>query len=405
MFDFMRIGNVPERFPVTGNVAVGPGSPRMPSPIDAPAGRRERVLAAGVALAAFVFFGAWDLRQYRPLTWLVGDGPYYAETAVSLLQDHDLDLRNQLPGGLGVHGPQIALGPGGEWFPKHPILLPVVGLPFLAACGVPGLLILNLVVLAGFAALLFTIGCRVAPPGAAAAATAFLLLGTFVRAYAYNLSPDLFASLLVAAGVLAAIEARDAAAGLLLGAAVLAKPLLAALLAPALAYVALRRGARPLARFVAGGLLPACGFLLLNLALFGSPFVTAYDRNVAIVDGTVRITTHRDQFDGNPLVGARGMLIDPRHGLLRTAPALLVALPGFLLLRRRRPAEAAWLASSALLLFLVLCPYRFWAESHYGNRFLMPLVVFAAPGLALIFERLFRARRSEPAARVLDAAA
>ena len=78
-----------------------------------------------------------------------------------------------------MHGPQIALGPGGEWFPKHPILLPVLGLPFLAAFGLPGLLVLNLVVLAGFAALLFRLAARFAPPGAAAAAVAILLLGTW----------------------------------------------------------------------------------------------------------------------------------------------------------------------------------------------------------------------------------
>lgn len=367
--------------------------------------RRERALAAAVALLAFVLFGLGVLWRYQPLTWLVGDGPYYAETAVSLLHDHDLDLRNQLPGGLQVHGPQIALGPGGEWFPKHPILLPVVGLPFLAAFGLPGLLLLNLLVLAGFAALLFTLGCRVAPPRAAVAATAILLAGTFVRAYAYNLSPDLFASVLVAAAVLAALDGRFAASGLLIGAAILAKPLLTALLPPMLLYVALRAGARPLGRFVAGGLLPAFGFLFLNLALFGSPLVTAYDRNVVLVDGEPVITTHRDQFDGDPFAAARGMIVDARRGLLRTAPALLLALPGFVLLFRRRPAEAAWLSGSALLLFLVLCPYRLWAESHYGNRFLMPLVVFAAPAMALVAGRALPERHTGAAPRALDRAA
>jgi hypothetical protein len=358
-----------------------------------------------VALAAFIGFGLYALWRYQPLTWLVGDGPYYAETAVSLLYDHDLDLRNQLPGGLVVHGPQIALGPGGEWFPKHPILLPVLGLPFLAAFGLPGLLVLNLVVLAGFAALLFRLASRFAPPGAAAAAVAILLLGTFVRAYAYNLSPDLLAAFLVGAAVLATLEERAAPAGLLFGAAVLAKPLLVVLLPPALVYVGWRLGVRPLLRLVAGGLLPACAFALLNLALFGSPFTTPYDRNVAVVDGVVTLTTHRDQFDGDPLAGALGMLIDPRHGILATAPALLLSVPGMILFRRRRPAEAAWLLGSAVLLFAALCPYRAWAESHYGNRFLMPLVVFAAPGVALLVDAALRRWPRAPAEPTLDAAA
>ncbi len=57
-----------------------------------------------------------------------------------------------------------ALGPGGEWFLKHPILLPVPGLPFLAAFELPGLLLRNLVVLSAFAAVLDRIGRLVAPP-------------------------------------------------------------------------------------------------------------------------------------------------------------------------------------------------------------------------------------------------
>ncbi|HKQ96943.1 MAG TPA: hypothetical protein VJV75_03625, partial [Candidatus Polarisedimenticolia bacterium] len=115
-----------------GAIPVGSGGP---------GGRPPWLSTVAVAAAVFLAFGAVILARYRPLTWLVGDGPYYAETAVSLLHDHDLDLRNQLPGGLVVHGPQIALGAGGEWYPKHPILLPVLGLPFLAAFGLPGLLL------------------------------------------------------------------------------------------------------------------------------------------------------------------------------------------------------------------------------------------------------------------------
>lgn len=376
---------------------------------DAVRARTVRRGAAAVALLTFMAAGIYALWRYEPLRWLMGDGPYYAQTSVSLYYDHDLDLRNQLLGGLVVHGKQIALGRDGEWYPKHPILLPVIGLPFLAAFGVPGLLLMNLVVLSGLAALLFRIAASCAPPRAAAATVAVLAFGSFLPAYAYNLSPDLFAAFLVAAAVLAALERRDAAAGLLLGGAVLAKPLLATLLLPAALYALATSGRRGLLRFLAGGLPAACALGLLNLALFGSPFTTAYDRNVVFQDGVPTIATHRDQFDGDFLAGAVGMLFDPRHGLLPTAPALLLAAPGTLLLARRRPALAAWLAGSAVLLFVSLCSYRPWAMSHYGNRFLMPLVVFATPGVALVLRTLLERRTRTPAAGAeapaLDAAA
>ena len=60
---------------------------------------------------------------YQPYSFLIGDCPYYAETAISLILDHDLDLRNQLKGGLETHERQISMGARGEWYPKHPILM------------------------------------------------------------------------------------------------------------------------------------------------------------------------------------------------------------------------------------------------------------------------------------------
>src|SRR5262245_33938737 len=127
-------------------------------------------IALWVGGVAFVLGGLWSVAVYRPLTYLVGDGPYYAETAVSLLYDHDLDLRNQLPGGLVVHGQQIALGTNGSWYPKHPILLPVLAVPFLQAFGLPGLLLFNLIVFAALAAAMTRLAAREASPSASALA-------------------------------------------------------------------------------------------------------------------------------------------------------------------------------------------------------------------------------------------
>jgi 4-amino-4-deoxy-L-arabinose transferase-like glycosyltransferase len=364
----------------------------------------ERWMTLALAAAAFVVFGTVALARYRPLTYLMGDGPYYAETAVSLLHDHDLDLRNQLSGGLQVHGPQIALGPHGEWFPKHPILLAVLGLPFLALFGVPGLLLLNLIVLATLAAAMFRLARHFAPASAAALAAGVLVVGTFLRAYAYNLSPDLLAALLATLAALALLEGRMPAAGLLLGTMVMSKPILVVFLPPAVAYALARGRLRAAARLAGGGLLPLGALLLLNLALFGSPFVTSYDRNVVFVDGAATLLSHRSLFDNNPIAGARAQILDTQHGLLATAPVLLLALPGTLLLLRRRTAETLWLTGSAAALFAVLCVYRPWYTSHYGNRFLMPAVAFATPAVAAALEAALDLVRTRAGARRLPRA-
>jgi 4-amino-4-deoxy-L-arabinose transferase-like glycosyltransferase len=339
------------------------------------------------------------LAHYEPLTYLVGDGPYYAATAVSLLYDGDIDLGNQLRGGLSVHGKQIALGADGQWYPKHPVLLSMLALPFLALFGMPGLLLLNLVLLAGLAAAMFRLARQFAPAPAAALAVALLVGGTFVREYAYNLSPDLLAALLATLAALALVEGRMAAGGLMLGAMVMAKPLLVTFVPPALVYALARGRVRAATRVAGGGLAPLAALLLLNLALFASPFVTAYDRNIVFVDGAPVVVSHRSMFHADPIAGARDQVLDPRHGLLATAPVLLLALPGTLALLRRRRAEALWLTGSAAALFAVLCVYRPWYMSHYGNRFLIPAVAFAAPAVAVALDALGRALQSRLQAR------
>ena len=359
-------------------------------------GERARFSVA-VGLVVLLAGGAYAASIHRPLTFLVGDGPYYAATAVSILYDRDLDLRTQLRGGLEVHGAQIALGPDGAWYPKHPILMPLVALPFLACFGMDGFLVFNLLVLSGVAALMAHLARRRTPPGPAAAAVVVLLAGTFFRAYVYNLSPDLFGTLLFLLAVLLLFEGRCAGAGIALGAAVAAKFLLVVLV-PVVLLAAGAAGGWKRAGRLAAGLAPAAAALLLtNAVLFGSPFVTSYDRGVALRAGQERLLTHWTRFDGDPLRGLAGEIADPRHGILPTAPALLLAIPGLLLLARRDRREALFTAAVFATLLATLAPYREWSASHYGHRFLMPAIALCAPATALALERLAAMRRGRAA--------
>ncbi len=351
-------------------------------------GRRNGDLAATLALviAALLFFSVRVLLRYQPLTYLPGDCPYYAATAVSLLHDGDLDLRNQLRGGLLVHGTQIALGAGGAWYPKHPILMPVVAIPFLAAFGMPGFLVFNLIVLALLGFVMMRLARVCAPPGAAAAAAFALLTGTFLRAYDYNFSPDLFATLILVTGLLALVRGRDGLGGFLLGLGVATKLTHLFLVPLAPLYAAWCRGRRGAWRSVAGAAGPLLAVAAFNASLFGSPLVTSYDRNVETRDGKTATVSHRGLFDGGLARGVAGELFDPRHGLLTTSPVLLLALPGLAILFRRRPKEAVLFLAAAEFLLLFFATYRHWDASHYGNRFLMPVVAVAAAPLALTLE-------------------
>ncbi|MFQ5877878.1 MAG: hypothetical protein ACE5JH_09370 [Acidobacteriota bacterium] len=357
-------------------------------------GRRlDLWVGAALFLGVLLLFGGRAAARYRPLSYLVGDCPYYASTAVSLLYDGDLDLRNQLRGGLEVHGRQIALGRDGAWYPKHPVLMPLAAVPFLHVFGMPGLLVFNLLVLG----LLAVVMMRLARPAAgavpAAAASLLLLLGTFLRRYDYNFSPDLFATLILAAGLLALARGHDGGGGLLLGLAAAAKLTHLFLVPVGWAFSLWSRGRRGLVRCAAGTAGPIIALACLNWTLFGSPFTTPYDRNVAIGGYGIVTLSHRGLFDQNPLAGLVAEMIDPLHGLLPTSPVLFLVLPGFVLLLRRRPAEAVLHLVIGEFLLLLFGTYRYWATSHYGNRFLMPVVAVAAPSVALTLEWLTRRLR------------
>src|SRR5262245_2935394 len=97
---------------------------------------RPAVVAA--ALAAITLVG-WTLVEVVPRygverhrhegpgrldhpTFLIGDCAYYRATLVSLLEDHDLDVGNNLAKQRYAQSGNVARGRNGAFYPKHPIL-------------------------------------------------------------------------------------------------------------------------------------------------------------------------------------------------------------------------------------------------------------------------------------------
>jgi len=325
---------------------------------------------------------------YQPYSFLIGDCPYYAETAISLILDHDLDLRNQLKGGIQAHERQISMGASGEWYPKHPILMPLLTLPLLPLFGMNAFLIFNVAVLVLLAVTLHEIACLSVRPAAAAAGALATIFGSFLVLYDYNYSPDLFACLLLMLSILALFKDRDAASGFLMGLAVFARTSNLFLMPLLLVYAAWRRKARGAAIFCAAAAAPLLAQACLNLMMFGSPLVSPYARIITLDAGRVVLHSHMSDFD-NPLwEGIRGQLLDPEKGLVRTAPVLLLAVPGYLLWFLRSREKALLGFGVAEFLFLLFSRYLYWPTSHIGNRFLMPVVALGAPAVACVADLL-----------------
>src|SRR5205823_10535978 len=96
-----------------------------------------------------------DGRPFHLPTYLPGDCPFYRATALSLLHDNDLDLHDDMAWNVVRPQGQVALGARGEWYPKHPILLPLAALPFYASLGDQGLLAFNVLQVALLDVLVF----------------------------------------------------------------------------------------------------------------------------------------------------------------------------------------------------------------------------------------------------------
>lgn len=114
---------------------------------------------------------------------------------------------------------------------------------------------------------------------------------------------------------------------------------------------------------------------LYNWARFGSPFTSGYH----FAEG--------EGFNNPLLIGLYGLFFSPYRGLFWYNPILILAIPGWMLLRRRTPM-LAWL--SLVLITLQALAFASWWSWHggivWGPRFLLPALPLAMFMLAPIID-------------------
>lgn len=349
-------------------------------------GWRAALVAMGLPLV--VYLGVM-VTGYDGGPYLRGDCEFYFQTARSLLYDHDLDLSNEMPDADRRHVDQVSEDVRRRIVPKHPVLMPIAALPFVAWEGRKGALHFNLLQLTLLSGAMYLLARRVARPGVAAAAAVAATLGSFLPHYAWNFSPDVFSALLLVGGLALVTsprgEVRTLAGGaVLVGLAVWAKQALVVFV-PGVFVLVPTMSKRNVLAVCAGLALGVLPFLALNTYLFGSPLVTSYDR---IIGGGHQIYSQKNAFVLPFREGAWGQFADGSHGLLLTSPITLAALVGFVPLVRRQPRLGVALAAGMLGLYSLYSIYWDWATSHYGNRFLIPIVALAAVPLASLLDSL-----------------
>lgn len=358
--------------------------------------RRLRIAMVGVggAVALWAVLAIPGRATYGAR--LSGDEPQYLLSAISLVEDLDLDISDEIAEQRyrTFHArtlpPQTKPLAGGREVSPHDPLLPVL----LAVPTAVGGWVGAKVFLAGCAGLLaallvWTAVRRFAVPlGTAVLVVGGLALVPPLSVYATQVYPELLAALAVTVGVAALTGPLDRRGRWLLGAAVVALPWLSVKYAPvaltlaAVGLVRLLRGDGD-DRAAAGRLAAALGaaavvFALGHRAIYGG--WTAYATGDHFVDGELTVAGVDPDYASRS-VRLVGLLLDRGFGLAVWAPAFLLGVAALAALARRRPEGwtalalplgAGWLTAT----FVALTMHGWWWPGRQ--------VVVVAPALVLV---------------------
>ncbi|MFO0848483.1 MAG: hypothetical protein U0871_08000 [Gemmataceae bacterium] len=348
-------------------------------------------------VAAVLAVVAYDIAPQigpNPHGFLFGDSGLYAAAADSLLRDGDLDLLNQcFPGKATLadalpeleakeRAGEFGLTADGRLTIKQSPVLAAAAVPFYAAFGATGFLLFNVLVL-----VLLLTGTAALGGGTPAARLVVLagLVLTPLWRFGFNYSPDLFLCALLVGSLLAARGRRPVLAGVLAGLAVSTKVYVVVLAAPVVLVAWTAADCKPTAvgKLVLGGLIGLAPGLLFNTWLFGAPWVTGYERQLAVAGGVVGLADHSSRFTVPLGAGLRALLLadDPAHpGFLRTCPIVLVfPVAAAWLLLRPTPGGRAWVTACVLLAAANLGLFAVYDGAMDGwrmaNRYLFPALI------------------------------
>lgn len=354
-------------------------------------------------LLSLLYLAYIFLHPVDPDNFIRGDSYYYRATVISLVEDGDLFLENNVAKDP-LNG-QLALGVQGKLVPKHPILLPLLSLPFYLVGGSYGLLLFNLIATLGLILLLFKLNRLFFDPPIAFVTTLFYATGALFFNFSYNYSPDILATVLVLGGLYAIWRERRAWGVLLLGLSIFAKltslaPVgliglyLLGLIWPHPGQTGQPNRWPALLKLGLVFLLSLAPMLAANAYLFGSILTNGYQQTAIAGSGPgdILLVDHTSRFNQPLGPGLVRLLFDSSRGLIPTNPVLVLAFFGLFCLRRRDDRAPFYLIGAICLAqLLFFARYDEWNASHFSNRFLMVTValssIFAAGFLAWVRDK------------------
>ncbi len=348
----------------------------------------RRLLAAVFAMAA-----GWSLlglgTKATSLERLTADEPQYVLSALSLAEDRDLDISDELADRRWRDFNEATLprqteprADGSELSPHDP-LLPVLLAPGVGLFGWVGAR-LTMAVVAGLLAvvLAWTATARLGvSKSVALAVVAAFCLSPPLTTYGSQIYPELPAALAVALAAAALFGPTSWRRTFVWTAAVVALPWLGvkyAGVAVALAVVGLWRDRNRAVPIVAGLAAAGVAYLVFHRMVYGG--WTVYAAGDHFVDGELTVVGNDPNHLGRT-IRLIGLLVDRHFGLVAWSPVYLLAVPALAAVARRgrrlRPLVLAPLAAGwATATWVALTMHGWWWPGRQ-TIVVLPLLVLA----------------------------
>ena len=368
---------------------------------------RRRLSKLGLAMAAVAL---WTFAMALPAIGarashgarVTADEPQYLTTAISIGEDLDLDISDELAERRFEPYHEIDLNPqtidldnsGRRVSPHDPLLPALLAAPMRLGGWVAAKATLAALAGATAAAALWLAVRRFAVPVGVGA----LVVGAFfasppLTAYATQVYPEMPAALCLTLGLAAATGPLGRWGRTTLLLSVIALPWLsvkyapvAAVLVAALAVRTWRRGGRRLALDLAVLVVAGAAYLVFHRAVYGG--WTAYASGDHFVDGELLVLGPDPDYAGRSrrLVG---LLVDRGFGLVAWTPAYLLAVPALSALARWRPPGwsvlvAAFAATYAMATWAALTMHGWW----WPGRQLVVVLPVVVVAVAVLVGRL-----------------
>ena len=309
---------------------------------------RRAVLSVGIGIALWCAPAAWARAANNART--TADEPQYLMTALSLAEDHNLDVSDERAAGryrdwheAGLPLQEATQSDGSRVSPHDPLLPALLALPVKLGGWLGAKLALS--VLAGALAAT-TVWVAVArfgvPVGTAVVTVVAFSASAPLAVYATQVYPEIAAALAVTVAIGAITGPLSRRGWFALGAAVIALPWLSIKYAPVaatLAALGLARAwrdgrRRELVAFATALGAGAVLFVIAHLSWYGG--LTPYASGSHFATGELRVMGVAPNYVGR---SARlvGLLTDRSFGLAAWQPAYVLAVPAFAALLRLRP--------------------------------------------------------------------